>query len=49
VKFPQVDIRAHRACLEAGKQMLALRFKYDAMANKVQRGLFGCLPPAILG
>ena len=49
MKFPQVDIRAHRACLEAGKQMLALRFKYDAMANKVQRGLFGCLPPAILG
>jgi hypothetical protein len=29
--------------------MLALRFKNDAMANKVQRGLFGCLSPAILG
>src|SRR5208337_4905856 len=49
VKFPQVDIRADRARLEAGEQMLGLRFKNDAMANQVQRGLFGCLPPAILG
>ena len=30
------------------EQMLALRFKNDAMANQVQCGLFGCLPPAIL-
>ena len=49
MKFPQVDIRADRARLEAGEQMLALRFKNDAMANQVQRGLFGCLPPPILG
>jgi hypothetical protein len=33
MKFPQVDIRADRARLEAGEQMLALRFKNDAMAN----------------
>ena len=43
-----MDIRADRARLEAGEQMLALRFKNDAMANKVQRCLFGCLSPAIL-
>ena len=33
MKFPQVDIRADCARLEAGEQMLALRFKNDAMAN----------------
>ena len=48
MEFPQVDIRADRARLEAGEQMLGLRFKNDAMANQVQCGLFGCLPPAIL-
>jgi hypothetical protein len=46
---PDTPIRADRARLEAGEQMLALRFKNDAMANQVQRGLFGCLPPANLG
>jgi len=49
VEFPKVNIRADRARLEAGEQMLCLCFENDAMANQVQRGLLGCLPPPILG
>jgi hypothetical protein len=49
MEFPQVNIRADRARLEAGEQMLGLGFQNHAMTDMVQRGLFGRPPPAILG
>ena len=45
VEFPQVNIRADRARLEAGEQMFGLRLNNDAMANEVQCGFF-CRPAA---
>jgi hypothetical protein len=44
-----MNIRADRARLEAGEQLLGLRLKNYAIADGVQRGLFRRTPPAILG
>jgi hypothetical protein len=48
VELPQVDIRADRACLEAGEQMLGLRFQNHPMADVIQCGFFRRPSPAIL-
>jgi len=44
-----MDIRADRARLEAGKQLLRLSLDNDAIANPVQCGLLCGPAPAILG
>src|SRR6266567_3687228 len=49
VEFPQVDIGADCARLEAGKQMLRLRFDNYTAANQVQCRFLCRPPPAILG
>ena len=49
VKFPQMDVGADRARLEAGEQVVGLRFQNHPMANVIQCGFFRRPPPAILG
>ena len=49
VQFPQVNIRADRARLEGGEQVLRLRLNDDTMAYEVQGGFFCGPPPAVLG
>ena len=43
-----MNIRADRARLEAGEQMIGLRFQNHPIADVIQRGFFRRAPPAIL-
>src|SRR5216683_466551 len=49
VKFPQMDIGADRAGLEAAKKLLRLSLDDDAISNPVPCGLLCGPAPAILG
>ena len=49
VQLAQMNIRADRACLEAGKQLLRLRLDDDQRKNQIKCLLFDGALPALLG